>query len=52
MFSLRKACMGLCSKVTKVFGYLYTESLGFTEVHFSTYLHGNCTYKPLVKDTG
>ena len=23
--------------------WLFTQSLGFTEVHFPTYLHGNCT---------
>ena len=35
----------LCDSKTPVFGYLYAESLGFTEVHFPTYLHGNCTFK-------
>ena len=33
-----------CAIQKPVFGYLYAESLGFTEVHFPTYLHGNCTF--------
>ena len=32
---------------TPVFGSLYAESLGFTEVHFPTYLYGNCMFKIL-----
>ncbi len=27
-----------------VFAYLYIESVGFTEVHFPMYLHGNCMF--------
>ena len=26
------------------FAYLYIESVGFTEVHFPMYLHGNCMF--------